>query len=73
MRERLGRATASTTLYRDGHLLNDNLSGVAVAFGNAITTTAVSGGVRMKTNRVEHLLSSNSLIAQLAEATDLKS
>jgi hypothetical protein len=43
VRGRLGQATASTTLYRDGHLLNDDLSGVADALGKAITSTAVSG------------------------------
>ncbi|BBY31498.1 tyrosine-type recombinase/integrase [Mycolicibacterium sediminis] len=38
----LGHATASMTLDRYGHLLNDDLSGVADALGKAIDSTAVS-------------------------------
>ena len=37
----LGRATAAITLDRYGHLLNDDLSGVADALGKAIDSTAV--------------------------------
>ena len=38
----LGHATAAMTLDRYGHLLNDDLSGVADALGKAIGSTAVS-------------------------------
>ncbi|TDL06725.1 site-specific integrase [Mycolicibacterium obuense] len=38
----LGHATAAMTLDRYGHLLNDDLSGVADALGKAIDSTAVS-------------------------------
>lgn len=38
----LGHATASMTLDRYGHLLNDDLTGVADALGEAIDSTAVS-------------------------------
>ncbi|WP_108924582.1 tyrosine-type recombinase/integrase [Mycobacterium montefiorense] len=38
----LGHATAAMTLDRYGHLLNDDLSGVADALGKAIESTAVS-------------------------------
>ncbi|TLH68037.1 hypothetical protein C1S82_26815 [Mycolicibacterium cosmeticum] len=38
----LGHATAAMTLDRDSHLLNDDLSGVADALGEAIDRTAVS-------------------------------
>jgi integrase len=38
----LGHATASMTLDRYGHLLNNYLSGVADALGKAIDSTAVS-------------------------------
>ncbi|MCV7227842.1 tyrosine-type recombinase/integrase [Mycolicibacterium komossense] len=38
----LGHATAAMTLDRYGHLLNDDLSGVADALGKAIEATAVS-------------------------------
>jgi integrase len=38
----LGHATAAMTLDLYGHLLDDDLSGVAAALGKAIETTAVS-------------------------------
>jgi integrase len=38
----LGHATAAMTLDRYGHLLSDDLSGVAAALGKAIESTAVS-------------------------------
>jgi integrase len=38
----LGHATAAMTLDRYGHLLNDDLTGVADALGKAIDSTAVS-------------------------------
>src|ERR1700694_1340393 len=38
----LGHATAAMTLDRYGHLLDDDLSGVAAALGKAIESTAVS-------------------------------
>jgi integrase len=38
----LGHATAAMTLDRYGHLLNDDLTGVADALGKAIESTAVS-------------------------------
>ncbi|WP_308197426.1 site-specific integrase [Candidatus Mycolicibacterium alkanivorans] len=38
----LGHATAAMTLDRYGHLLNEDLSGVAAALGKAIDSTAVS-------------------------------
>ncbi|MCP3810998.1 tyrosine-type recombinase/integrase [Mycobacteriaceae bacterium Msp059] len=38
----LGHATAAMTLDRYGHLLNDDLSGVADTLGKAINNTAVS-------------------------------
>jgi integrase len=38
----LGHATASMRLDRYGHLLNDDLSGVADALGRAIDSTTVS-------------------------------
>src|SRR5882672_6784199 len=38
----LGHATAAMTLDRYGHLLNDDLSGVAAALGKAIDSTAIS-------------------------------
>ena len=37
----LGHATAAMTLDRYGHLLSDDLSGVAAAFGKAIEIAAV--------------------------------
>lgn len=39
----LGHATAAMTLDRDGHLLSDDLAGVADALGKAIQSTAVFG------------------------------
>nr|WP_233165411.1 hypothetical protein [Mycobacterium sp. AT1] len=38
----LGHATAAMTLDRYGHLLDDDLSGVADSLGKAIDSTAVS-------------------------------
>ena len=38
----LGHATAAMTLDLYGHLLDDDLSGVAAALGKAIDTAAVS-------------------------------
>ena len=38
----LGHATAAMTLDLYGHLLDDDLSGVAAALGKAIDSTAVS-------------------------------
>jgi hypothetical protein len=38
----LGHATAAMTLDLYGHLLDDDVSGVAEALGKAIETTAVS-------------------------------
>ena len=38
----LGHATAAMTLDRYGHLLNDDLSGVADALGKAVDSIAVS-------------------------------
>jgi len=69
----LGHATAAMTLDRYGHLLNDDLSGVADALGKAIDSTAVLRTVERGGIRPKYALSCNAPIAQLAEAADLKS
>jgi integrase len=55
----LGHATASMTLDRYGHLLNDDLAGVATALGRQIETTAASLR-HAKSNRSEEVLKKTS-------------
>jgi len=49
----LGHATAAMTLDRYGHLLNDDLTGVADALGEAIDSTAVSLRYLERPNKAE--------------------
>ena len=69
----LGHATAAMTLDRYGHLLNDDLSGVADALGKAIDRTAVLRTSERGSDGLNYPLSCDAPIAQLAEAADLKS
>lgn len=50
MQRLLGHATAAMTLDRYGHLLSDDLAGVADALGKAIQSTAVS----LRYSGIEH-------------------